>query len=75
VESSWLLQVVKAAFSHRRKTLKNSLLASNLPDLTSESVRTALEEAAIESRKRPESLGLEDFLRLARALGKESEKR
>jgi len=75
VASPWLLQVVKAAFSHRRKTLKNSLLASNLPDLTPESVRMALEEAAIESRKRPESLGLEDFLRLARALGKKSEKR
>jgi 16S rRNA (adenine1518-N6/adenine1519-N6)-dimethyltransferase len=70
VESPWLLQVVKAAFSHRRKTLKNSLLASNLPYLTPESVGTALEEAAIESRKRPENLGLEDFLRLAHALGK-----
>ncbi len=69
VEPPWLLQVVKAAFSHRRKTIKNSLLASNLPDLTPESVGTALEEAAIEFRKRPESLGLEDFLRLARALG------
>jgi 16S rRNA (adenine1518-N6/adenine1519-N6)-dimethyltransferase len=75
VKSPWLLQVVKAAFSHRRKTLKNSLLASNLSDLTPESVGRALEEAAIESSKRPESLGLEDFLRLARGLGKESEKR
>jgi 16S rRNA (adenine1518-N6/adenine1519-N6)-dimethyltransferase len=75
VESPWLLQVVKAAFSHRRKTIKNSLLASNLPDLTPGSVGTALEEAAIESRKRPESLGLEDFLRLARALPKKSGKR
>jgi len=75
VESPWLLQVVKAAFSHRRKTIKNSLLASNFPDLTPESVGTALDEAAIESRKRPESLGLEDFLRLARALSKKSEKR
>jgi 16S rRNA (adenine1518-N6/adenine1519-N6)-dimethyltransferase len=70
VEYPWLLQVVKAAFSHRRKTIKNSLLASNLPDLTPEFVGTALEEAAIESRKRPESLGLEDFLRLAHTLGK-----
>lgn len=75
VESPWLLQVVKAAFSHRRKTIKNSLLASNLLDLTPESVGTALEEAAIESRKRPESLGLEDFLRLAHTLLKKSGKR
>jgi 16S rRNA A1518/A1519 N6-dimethyltransferase RsmA/KsgA/DIM1 with predicted DNA glycosylase/AP lyase activity len=33
-----------------------------------------LEEAAIESRKRPESLGLEDFLRLAHTLPKKAGK-
>jgi 16S rRNA (adenine1518-N6/adenine1519-N6)-dimethyltransferase len=72
VEGGWLLQVVKAAFAHRRKTLKNSLLASNLPDLTPESLVTALVEAAIEPSRRPESLGLEEFIRLAAALGKVS---
>jgi 16S rRNA (adenine1518-N6/adenine1519-N6)-dimethyltransferase len=75
VESPWLLQVVKAAFSHRRKTIKNSLLASNLPDLTPESVSVVLADASIEPQLRPENLGLEDFLRLARALSKKSEKR
>jgi 16S rRNA (adenine1518-N6/adenine1519-N6)-dimethyltransferase len=68
VDSSWLLKVVKAAFSHRRKTLRNSLLASNLSNLTVESVSTALEESSIESHRRPESLTLEEFLRLAKAL-------
>jgi 16S rRNA (adenine1518-N6/adenine1519-N6)-dimethyltransferase len=60
--------VVKAAFSHRRKTLRNSLLASNLPRVESRLLDAALEEADIEPRRRPESLGLQEFLRLAKAL-------
>jgi len=69
VESSWLLQVVKAAFSHRRKTIRNSLLASNL-ELISETVDASLKNASIEPSQRPESLTLEDFLRLAETLAK-----
>jgi 16S rRNA (adenine1518-N6/adenine1519-N6)-dimethyltransferase len=68
VEEGWLLQVVKAAFAHRRKTLKNSLLFSNLPGLTREVLVMALAKAAIEPNRRPESLGLEEFLRLADSL-------
>jgi 16S rRNA (adenine1518-N6/adenine1519-N6)-dimethyltransferase len=68
VESAWLLQVVKAAFSHRRKTIRNSLLASGLPDLAPEQLDAALADAAIEPRHRPETLSLQDYLRLAHAL-------
>jgi len=68
VEASWLLQTVKAAFSHRRKTLRNSLLASKLGNLTSDFVSKCLEEAFIEPCRRPESLTLEEFLRLAEVL-------
>jgi 16S rRNA (adenine1518-N6/adenine1519-N6)-dimethyltransferase len=68
VESPWLVQTVKAAFSHRRKTLRNSLLASKLGNLSANLVSTALEEASIEPNRRPESLALEEFLRLAEAL-------
>jgi len=68
VEDAWLLLVVKAAFAHRRKTLRNSLLLSNLPGLTSESLSGALMEAAIDPARGPETLSLEDFLRLARAM-------
>jgi len=75
VESPWLLQVVKAAFSHRRKTIKNSLLASNLPDLTPESVSVVLADASIEPHLRPENLDLQDFLRLAHTLARRSGKR
>ena len=68
VEPSWLLQTVKAAFSHRRKTLRNSLLASKLGNLTPNVVSTALEKASIGPQRRPESLTLAEFLRLADAL-------
>jgi 16S rRNA (adenine1518-N6/adenine1519-N6)-dimethyltransferase len=62
------LQTVKAAFSHRRKTLRNSLLASKLGNLTPDVVSTALEKASIAPQRRPESLTLAEFLRLADAL-------
>jgi len=59
---------VKAAFSHRRKTVRNSLLASKLGNLTSDLVNGVLQEASIEGSRRPESLTLEEFLRLAKGL-------
>jgi 16S rRNA (adenine1518-N6/adenine1519-N6)-dimethyltransferase len=68
VEASWLLQVVKAAFAHRRKTLRNSLLASNLADLTPKFLSSTLDRTAIDPSRRPETLNLEEFLRLAEAL-------
>ena len=68
VERSWLVQTVKAAFSHRRKTLRNSLLASKLGNLPPDFVSNALKRASIEPRRRPETLTLEEFLRLAEAL-------
>ncbi|UCG21645.1 MAG: ribosomal RNA small subunit methyltransferase A [Deltaproteobacteria bacterium] len=68
VEPSWLVQTVKAAFSHRRKTLRNSLLESKLGNLTPDCVSKVLQEASIEGSRRAESLTLEDFLRLAKGL-------
>jgi 16S rRNA (adenine1518-N6/adenine1519-N6)-dimethyltransferase len=68
VERSWLVQTVKAAFSHRRKTLRNSLLASRFGNLTADFVSSALKGASIEPRRRAESLTLEEFLQLAEAL-------
>jgi 16S rRNA (adenine1518-N6/adenine1519-N6)-dimethyltransferase len=68
VEPSWLVQTVKAAFSHRRKTLRNSLLASKLGNLTADFVSNVLKEASIEANRRAETLTLEEFLRLAKGL-------
>ena len=68
VERSWLLQMVKAAFSHRRKTLRNSLLASKFASLTPDLLNCVLQGVTIEGSRRPESLTVEEFLRLAKGL-------
>jgi 16S rRNA (adenine1518-N6/adenine1519-N6)-dimethyltransferase len=53
--------LVKAAFSHRRKTLWNSL--RNFPE-----ARAALERANIDPQRRAETLSVEEFAALERAL-------
>ncbi len=59
--------VVKAAFSHRRKTLLNSLRSD--PALgDAEHVRAALAAAGIEPTRRAETLEVAEFARLAGAL-------
>jgi 16S rRNA (adenine1518-N6/adenine1519-N6)-dimethyltransferase len=68
VTADALRRVVKAAFAHRRKTVRNSLLASTTLEISAEALDAALEEAAIEPGVRPERLDLEAFLRLTHAL-------
>jgi 16S rRNA (adenine1518-N6/adenine1519-N6)-dimethyltransferase len=55
--------LVQAVFTRRRKTLTNALLAfpltSRLPPTT------AVERADIDGRRRPETLGVDEFVRLA----------
>ena len=55
-------RVVKTAFSQRRKTLSNSLKAF------SRDIKDVLQSAEIDPQRRPETLGLEEFARLADAL-------
>jgi len=57
-------KVVKASFSHRRKTITNSLLKSGL-GLDRKKIARLLIDAHIGPGLRPESLSLEDFARLA----------
>ena len=59
--------VVRAAFSQKRKTLLNSLGSLGLSKQTTGEI---LEEAGIDSRRRAETLSLEDFARIAEALEK-----
>jgi len=60
-------KVVKAAFSHRRKTLLNSLQSDrDLGDAAR--IRGALAVAGIEPTRRAETLGVAEFARLAGAL-------
>ena len=57
--------VVRAAFSQRRKTLRNGL--KTLPDLP-ESAWDALAGAGVDLRARPETLSVEDFVSLSNVL-------
>lgn len=59
------VQVVRAAFAHRRKTVLNSLRDEGyVPDM----VAAALAQCGIVPDRRAETLSLEDYLKLAAAL-------
>ena len=62
----WFRKVVKASFSHRRKTLINSLKHSglSLPSFAEERITTA----GIDPKRRSETLTLQEFVRLSESL-------
>ncbi|ALC16364.1 dimethyladenosine transferase [Desulfuromonas soudanensis] len=62
-------RVVKGAFAQRRKTLRNTLKASGFGDPNLEEILLAID---IDPVRRGETLSLEEFARLAQALGKNS---
>ena len=64
VELKWFDRVVRAAFTHRRKTVANSLSSS----FGKERSRVALKAAGIDPGVRAETLDPESFARLAKAL-------
>jgi len=68
VDEETFRNVVKGAFSHRRKTLLNSLRGSLL-DRTPEELIQALKGGGIDPRRRAETLTMEEFLTLASILG------
>jgi 16S rRNA (adenine1518-N6/adenine1519-N6)-dimethyltransferase len=65
-EEATLLAVIRAAFSAPRKTIRNTL-AGGLK-LSADRIADALEAARIKPAARAETLGVEDFARLARIL-------
>lgn len=60
-------KVVRAAFSHRRKTVLNSL-AGSLPLLDRQVILTSLNQCGINPIMRAETLSIDDFLRLTSVL-------
>jgi 16S rRNA (adenine1518-N6/adenine1519-N6)-dimethyltransferase len=66
-DEAFFRAVVKAAFSHRRKTLLNSL-RSDRELGEAEHIRAALAAAGIEPTRRAETLDVAEFARLAQAL-------
>ena len=64
VDEKTFFRVVKGAFTQRRKTLRNSLMAFGFP---AEAVDSALSTAEISPTRRGETLTLEEFSRLTAA--------
>jgi 16S rRNA (adenine1518-N6/adenine1519-N6)-dimethyltransferase len=67
-----LSAVVKAAFSTRRKTLKNAL-SRLAPAVDEETIKSALERAGIDLARRAESLTVAEFVRLSNEFGEARE--
>ncbi len=65
-EEAQFSRLVRAAFAHRRKTLLNSLRDEGIPQ---EPITRALEQCAIDPARRAETLSLDEYVALARALG------
>ena len=61
--------LVRGLFNYRRKTIRKGLIVSPRFSLTRYEVDELLNKADMDPRKRPEELTLEDFDRLALALG------
>jgi 16S rRNA (adenine1518-N6/adenine1519-N6)-dimethyltransferase len=60
--------LVRAAFAHRRKTLKNALTQWERCPVDREDIGGVLQCAGIDARRRGETLALDEFQRLADAL-------
>jgi len=69
VDEKFFFLVVKAAFSQRRKILKNSLSSGFLP-FSSDRIDKALKESDIDSQRRAETLNVNEFVKLSNAFSK-----
>lgn len=66
-DEAFLFLVIKAAFSKRRKTLRNSLSKSVL-EMETELIEKGLQDAAIDANRRAETLSVEEFVKLGNCL-------
>jgi 16S rRNA (adenine1518-N6/adenine1519-N6)-dimethyltransferase len=62
------LAMVRKAFAHRRKTLRNNLQALRAEGWSSEAVEQAIAEVVVDGKRRAETLTLEEFAALWLAL-------
>jgi 16S rRNA (adenine1518-N6/adenine1519-N6)-dimethyltransferase len=69
-DDGFFQKVVRASFAQRRKTLLNTLKNSPLPIGSGKEIEAALVAAAIDPRRRAETLDLVEFQRLAESLKK-----
>lgn len=66
VNGPFLMGLIGAAFSKRRKTLRNSLIKNTTLGVPEEKMAAALEAAAIDPTRRPQTLTLDDFAAIAK---------
>lgn len=67
VDEALLFRVIRAAFAHRRKQLRNALRTLGIP---AAALEAAAERARVALRRRGETLSLQEFLALAEALAR-----
>jgi len=65
-DQEWFKRVVKACFAYRRKTLANALKHSELT--LPEPIEARMKEIGIDPRRRPETLSIQEFVKLATGL-------
>ncbi|MBW2202134.1 MAG: ribosomal RNA small subunit methyltransferase A [Deltaproteobacteria bacterium] len=65
---AFFFRVIKAAFSKRRKTLKNALAGSDL-EMEPKTAAQILEGAGIDPSRRAETLSVQEFVKLSNYLG------
>jgi len=68
LESKFLISLIRAAFSQRRKTLRNSLTRSGAFGVPQEIVEAAFTAADIDPGRRPQTMDLDEFAKLAREI-------
>jgi 16S rRNA (adenine1518-N6/adenine1519-N6)-dimethyltransferase len=68
LETRFLLGLVGLAFTMRRKTLRNSVAKTPALGLAPATILEAFEEAGIDPGRRPQTVSLDEFAALARAL-------
>lgn len=67
-EKSRLFQLVKSAFSHRRKTFLNALVNSEYVRTERERLREILIMEEIDPGRRPETFSLDEFIKISRII-------
>ena len=67
-DEDFLFRVIKAAFSKRRKTLKNALIGSEL-DIDAKTALRVLKNTNINPVRRAETLTVQEFVKLSNTLG------
>lgn len=68
VEAQLLKGVIRAAFGHRRKTLRNSLGRAEHLGVSEEALMAAMTRAGVDPGRRPQTLTLDDFALLAQEI-------